>query len=110
MPGSERDSERLGECGRLRNPSGWHYVSGMPALRTMLFDLDGTLIDSVRLILDSYHQARIVYDLPIPVLLSVAVLFSLPLIETRNLRWTGMIAALLLVTIANYAVQGVLQL
>jgi len=62
------------------------------------------------LILDSYHQARIVYDLPIPVLLSVAVLFSLPLIETRNLRWTGMIAALLLVTIANYSVQGVLQL
>ena len=62
------------------------------------------------LILDSYHQARIVYDLPIPVLLSVAVLFSLPLIETRNLRWTGLIAALILVTIANYAVQGVLQL
>src|SRR6266571_16299 len=61
-------------------------------------------------VLDSYHQARIVYDLPIPVLLSVAVLFALPLIETRNLRWTGMIAALLLVTIANYAVQGVLQL
>jgi len=61
-------------------------------------------------VLDSYHQARIVYDLPIPVLLSVAVLFALPLIETRNLRWTGIIAALLLVTIANYAVQGVLQL
>ncbi len=62
------------------------------------------------LILDSYHQARIVYDLPISVLLSVVVLFSLPLIETRNLRWTGLIAALILVTIANYGVQGVLQL
>jgi pyrophosphatase PpaX len=28
----------------------------MPPLQTALFDLDGTLIDSVRLILDSYHH------------------------------------------------------
>jgi len=28
----------------------------MPTLTTVLFDLDGTLIDSVRLILDSYHH------------------------------------------------------
>jgi len=28
----------------------------MPRLTTVLFDLDGTLIDSVRLILDSYHH------------------------------------------------------
>lgn len=28
----------------------------MPKLTTILFDLDGTLIDSVRLILDSYHH------------------------------------------------------
>ena len=28
----------------------------MPQLTTVLFDLDGTLIDSVRLILDSYHH------------------------------------------------------
>ncbi len=28
----------------------------MPRLQTALFDLDGTLIDSVRLILDSYHH------------------------------------------------------
>jgi pyrophosphatase PpaX len=28
----------------------------MPRFTTVLFDLDGTLIDSVRLILDSYHH------------------------------------------------------
>ncbi len=33
-----------------------HYVSAMPKPRIILFDLDGTLIDSVRLILDSYHH------------------------------------------------------
>ena len=36
----------------------------MPALRTVLFDLDGTLIDSVRLILDSYHHTLAVHGLP----------------------------------------------
>jgi pyrophosphatase PpaX len=45
------------------------YVSGMtsqpaPPLRTFLFDLDGTLIDSVRLILDSYHHALATHGLP----------------------------------------------
>lgn len=29
----------------------------MPAFDTLLFDLDGTLIDSIRLIIDSYHHA-----------------------------------------------------
>ncbi len=60
--------------------------------------------------LDSYLQARIVYDPPIPVLLSLAVLFYLPQIGNRNIRLPGLIAALLLVTIANYAVQGILFL
>ncbi len=60
--------------------------------------------------LDSYLQARIVYDLPIPVLQSLAVLFYLPQIGNRNIRLPGLIAALLLVTIANYAVQGILFL
>jgi pyrophosphatase PpaX len=33
-------------------------------LRTVLFDLDGTLIDSVRLILDSYHHTLAQHGLP----------------------------------------------
>jgi len=36
----------------------------MPPLRTVLFDLDGTLIDSVRLILDSYHHTLSTHGLP----------------------------------------------
>jgi pyrophosphatase PpaX len=36
----------------------------MPALRTVLFDLDGTLIDSVQLILDSYHHTLAAHGLP----------------------------------------------
>jgi pyrophosphatase PpaX len=36
----------------------------MPPLRTLLFDLDGTLIDSVRLILDSYHHTLAAHGLP----------------------------------------------
>jgi pyrophosphatase PpaX len=36
----------------------------MPRLRTVLFDLDGTLIDSVRLILDSYHHTLAAHGLP----------------------------------------------
>ena len=36
----------------------------MNELRTVLFDLDGTLIDSVRLILDSYHHTLAAHGLP----------------------------------------------
>jgi pyrophosphatase PpaX len=36
----------------------------MPPLRTALFDLDGTLIDSIRLILDSYHHTLTQHKLP----------------------------------------------
>ncbi len=36
----------------------------MPAIRTVLFDLDGTLIDSVRLILDSYHHTLEAHGFP----------------------------------------------
>ena len=36
----------------------------MSAIHTVLFDLDGTLIDSVRLILDSYHHTLASHGLP----------------------------------------------
>jgi pyrophosphatase PpaX len=36
----------------------------MSQLQTVLFDLDGTLIDSIRLILDSYHHTLTQHDLP----------------------------------------------
>jgi pyrophosphatase PpaX len=36
----------------------------MPELTTALFDLDGTLIDSIRLILDSYHHTLTSHNLP----------------------------------------------
>ena len=54
----------IGAAGPLRNPAGAHYVSSMSSIRTVLFDLDGTLIDSVRLILDSYHHTLAAHGLP----------------------------------------------
>ncbi len=36
----------------------------MPSLKTVLFDLDGTLIDSIRLIIDSYHHTLAVHGIP----------------------------------------------
>ncbi len=62
------------------------------------------------LVLDSYHQARLVYDLPIPVLSSIALMFFLPQLGARNVRWPGLVLVLLLVVSANYAVQGFLLL
>lgn len=40
------------------------YVWAMPKPRIILFDLDGTLIDSVRLILDSYHHTMRSHGFP----------------------------------------------
>jgi hypothetical protein len=62
------------------------------------------------LILDSYNQTRIVYDLPIPVLMATALLFFLPAIGTRHIRWPGIVIVLILVVCANYALQGILLL
>ncbi len=36
----------------------------MPPITTVMFDLDGTLIDSIRLILDSYHHTLAAHALP----------------------------------------------
>jgi pyrophosphatase PpaX len=36
----------------------------MAAIQTILFDLDGTLIDSIRLILDSYHHTLAAHGVP----------------------------------------------
>ncbi len=62
------------------------------------------------LLVDSYNQTRILYDLPIPVLTASALLFFLPVIGTRNVRWPGIIIILVLVLCANYALQGILLL
>jgi hypothetical protein len=62
------------------------------------------------LILDSYNQTRIVYDLPIPVLMATALLFFLPAIGTRYIRWPVIVIVLIIVTCANYALQGILLL
>jgi len=62
------------------------------------------------LLLDSYNQTRIVYDLPIPVLMATTLLFFLPMVGTRNTRWPGIIIILVLVVCANYALQGILLL
>src|SRR5437773_10507533 len=61
-------------------------------------------------LLDSYHQARIVYDLPIPVLTTIAVVSLLPQIGNRNVRWPGLVLLLLIVVSTSYALQGVLLL
>jgi hypothetical protein len=60
------------------------------------------------LVLDGYNKARIIYDLPIPVLMSSAVLFFLPTMAFRKVRWPGIIIVLTLVLCANYALQGIL--
>src|SRR5438445_3003363 len=62
------------------------------------------------LLLDSYNQTRIVYDLPIPVLLATALMFLLPVLGTKEIRWPGVIIILALVLCANYALQGILLL
>jgi hypothetical protein len=62
------------------------------------------------LLLDSYNQTRIIYDLPIPVLMASALLFFLPMVGNRNIRWPGIIIVLILVLCANYALQGILLL
>ncbi len=60
------------------------------------------------LVLDSYSQARILYDLPIPVLTSFATVILVPVVGTKSIRWPGLVLTLLMTVIANYALQGIL--
>jgi len=64
----------------------------MSAIRTVLFDLDGTLIDSVRLILDSYHHTLASHGLPPRSdeewLRGVGTLFTTQFAEWRDARGT----------------------
>ena len=60
--------------------------------------------------LGSYLEARILYDLPIPVLTSIAVVSLLSQIGARNIRWPGLVLLLLIVVSSSYALQGVLLL
>jgi hypothetical protein len=62
------------------------------------------------LFLDSYHKTRIVYDLPIPVLASITLIFFLPQLGARNVRWPGLLLVLVLVASASYAFQGMLRI
>jgi hypothetical protein len=59
-------------------------------------------------VLDSYHQARIVYDLPIPVLMAETVLFFLPLLGNGLLRRPGLLISLIVIILADYSIQGIL--
>ena len=58
--------------------------------------------------LDSYNQARILYDLPTPILTTIATIYIAKLILTKPNRWQEVIILLLLVATAGYTLQGVL--
>src|SRR5207247_9013705 len=62
------------------------------------------------LVLDSYDQTRIVYDLPIPILTAVATVRFLPRMATRWNRSSELVILLLILVVACYALQGVLLL
>lgn len=62
------------------------------------------------LMLDGYHMTRIVYDLPIPVLASIALVFFLPQFGVRNACRPALLTLLVLITSATYALQALLQM
>src|SRR5690606_11673955 len=66
-------SRRSGARRRPPGPAHGHHrlprgrvlgFTPMPPYRTLLFDLDGTLIDSIGLIVDSYHHTMAAHGLP----------------------------------------------
>ncbi len=60
--------------------------------------------------LNSYHQMRILYDLPLPILASTGLLALFPLVGPRTLRSSGLLLLLVMAVIANYAMIAMLQL
>jgi len=60
--------------------------------------------------LDSYHQARIVYDLPIPLLAAMGLVLLASLMAKRRLRWPGLVVLLLIIFSASYSVRAMLNL
>jgi len=60
--------------------------------------------------LDSYHQARIVYDLPIPILAAMGLVLLASLTARSRLRWPGLMVLLFILFSTNYAVRAMLQL
>ncbi|HEX4921530.1 MAG TPA: hypothetical protein VFV92_12420, partial [Candidatus Bathyarchaeia archaeon] len=59
------------------------------------------------LFMDSYHQARILYNLPMPALASIAAVGLAFQIEKRSSRWSSLAIILGLATLTGYALQGV---
>lgn len=60
--------------------------------------------------LDSYHQARIVYDLPIPVLGTLGLILLASFMAKGHLRWPSLIVLLVILFSASYAVRAMLNL
>jgi len=58
--------------------------------------------------LDSYHQARIVYDLPIPILATLGLVLLASLNARSHLRWPGLVVLLLILFSASYALRAML--
>ena len=68
-----------------------------------------TAVPSIPFIaLDSYNEARILYDLPLPILTTIATIHIARLLSLNRTRWPELIAVFLLLATAGYALQGVL--
>jgi len=60
------------------------------------------------LFMDSYHQARILYDLPIPALASVMIVGLGFQIGKRSALWSSLTIVLVLATLTGYSLQGII--
>jgi len=69
----------------------WLFVSSLPFL-----------------LMDSYHQARILYNLPTPVLASIAFVGLGFQIERRSSLWSSLVIVLGLFVLTGYSLQGMI--